>query len=80
MENSITDYKNTLLSIKDRVKKAQYKAYSHVNSEMILAYLDIGKVLSEKTKVGWGTSVIKQLSKDLQAEFKGMKGFSDRNR
>ncbi|ANQ51432.1 DUF1016 domain-containing protein [Flammeovirga sp. MY04] len=79
MENSITDYKNTLLSIKDRVKKAQYKAYSHVNSEMILTYLDIGKVLSEKTKVGWGTSVIKQLSKDLQAEFQGVKGFSDRN-
>lgn len=79
MENSIVDYKNTLLSIKDRVKKAQYKAYSQVNSEMILAYLDIGKVLSEKTKVGWGTSVIKQLSKDLQAEFKGVKGFSDRN-
>jgi predicted nuclease of restriction endonuclease-like (RecB) superfamily len=46
---------------------------------MILAYLDIGKVLSEKTKSGWGNSVIKQLSKDLQAEFPGVKGFSDRN-
>ncbi len=46
---------------------------------MILAYLDIGKIISKKTKSGWGTSVIKQLSVDLQAEFKGVKGFSERN-
>jgi len=46
---------------------------------MILAYLDIGKIISEKTKIGWGTSVIKQLSTDLQAEFVGVKGFSERN-
>ncbi len=46
---------------------------------MILAYLDIGKTISEKTKTGWGTSVIKQLSIDLQAEFIGVKGFSERN-
>lgn len=46
---------------------------------MILAYLDIGKIISEKTKTGWGTSVIKQLSIDLQAEFNGVKGFSERN-
>ncbi len=36
---------------------------------MILAYLDIGKTISEKTKIGWGTSVIKQLSKDFQHNF-----------
>lgn len=35
---------------------------------MILAYLDIGKIISEKTKTGRGTAVIKQLSKDLRAE------------
>lgn len=59
--------------------QAQYNSYSAVNSEMILAYLDIGKTISEKTKTGWGTSVIKQLSIDLQAEFIGVKGFSERN-
>ncbi len=37
------------------------------------------KIISEKTKTGWGTSVIKQLSKDLQTEFIGVKGFSERN-
>lgn len=73
------DYFNVLSVLKTRISQAQYNSYSAVNSEMILAYLDIGKVISQKTKSGWGTSVIKQLSKDLQAEFVGVKGFSERN-
>jgi predicted nuclease of restriction endonuclease-like (RecB) superfamily len=73
------DYIQTLISLKERILQAQYNSYSAVNSEMILAYLDIGKTISEKTKTGWGTSVIKQLSKNLQAEFIGVKGFSERN-
>ena len=73
------EYINTLIALKERIVKAQYNSYSAVNSEMILAYLDIGKTISEKTKLGWGTSVIKQLSIDLQAEFNGVKGFSERN-
>ena len=73
------EYINTLMVLKERIVKAQYNSYSAVNSEMILAYLDIGKTISEKTKLGWGTSVIKQLSIDLQAEFNGVKGFSERN-
>ncbi len=77
LENS--DYLQTLISLKERILQAQYNSYSAVNSEMILAYLDIGKTISEKTKTGWGTSVIMQLSVDLQAEFIGVKGFSERN-
>ena len=73
------EYIQTLIALKERILQAQYNSYSAVNSEMILAYLDIGKTLSEKTKTGWGTSVIQQLSKDLQAEFPGVKGFSERN-
>ncbi len=73
------DYLDTFIELKERIQQAQYNSYSAVNSEMILAYLDIGKVISEKTKTGWGTSVIKQLSIDLQAEFVGVKGFSERN-
>ncbi len=73
------DYLKTLISLKERILQAQYKSYSAVNSEMILVYLDIGKTISKKTKTGWGTSVIKQLSTDLQSEFVGVKGFSERN-
>ena len=41
---------------------------------MILMYLDFGKVISEKLKSGWGESIVDNLSKDLQAEFNGVKG------
>ena len=77
LENN--DYFQTLISLKQRILQAQYNSYRAVNSEMILAYLDIGQTISEKTKKGWGTSVIKQLSNDFQVEFNGVKGFSERN-
>ena len=81
MKNEIInkDYINTFKQLKERILQAQYKSYSAVNSEMILAYLDIGKIISEKTKTGRGTAVIKQLSKDLRIEFPGVKGFSERS-
>ena len=81
MDNKIQlkDYTETFKRLKERVLTAQYRSYSAVNSEMILAYLDIGKTISEKTKTGWGTSVIKQLSKDFRVAFVGVKGFSERN-
>ena len=52
MENKLQnkDYLNTFIQLKERIIQAQYKSYSAVNSEMILAYLDIGKTISEKTK------------------------------
>ena len=73
------NYIKTFAELKERVKHAQYKSIVSVNSEMILAYLDIGKTISEQAKLGWGTSVIDRLSRDLQSEFKGIKGFSSRN-
>ncbi|MBC7475238.1 MAG: hypothetical protein H7263_13170 [Candidatus Sericytochromatia bacterium] len=46
-----------------------------VNKELILMYLEMGKVISERVKIGWGDLVIDTLSKDLQAEYIGVKGF-----
>ena len=72
----LENYIQTFAELKERIKQAQYKSIAAVNSEMILAYLDIGKTISEKTKQGWGNSIIDKLSIDLQTEFKGIKGFS----
>ncbi|MCU0376108.1 MAG: PDDEXK nuclease domain-containing protein [Chitinophagaceae bacterium] len=42
--------------------------------------MEIGKEVSEKVKQEkWGKSVVEQLSKDLQTEFPGIRGFSARN-
>lgn len=80
MTNKLPEnYIQTFSDLKDRIKKAQYQSLVAVNSEMILAYLDIGKVISERTQLGWGTSVIEKLSRDLQTEFVGMSGLSERS-
>ena len=79
MENLSSNYHQTLLLLKERIKLAQYKSLSLVNTEMILMYLDFGKVLSEKLKSGWGENIVDNLSKDLQLEYIGVKGFSSRN-
>lgn len=73
------DYTKTFIALKERIREAQFKSYSIVNSQMIMTYIDIGKTISCKTKEGWGSSVIKRLSIDLQSEFNGVKGLSDRN-
>lgn len=79
MEKLPDNYIQTLLSLKQRIKLAQYKSLAVVNSEMILMYLDFGKIFSEKLESGWGEGIIDNISKDLQAEFIGVKGFSSRN-
>lgn len=79
MESLPSNYHQTLILLKERIKLAQYKSLSSVNTEMILMYLDFGKVLLEKLKSGWGESIVDNLSKDLQTEYIGVKGFSSRN-
>ena len=66
--------------IKNQILKRQYEALKSVNKELISLYWDIGKsILERQEKFGWGKSIVKNLSNELQKEFIGMKGFSQRN-
>ncbi len=80
-ENIISQEYNQLLNdLKQRVASSRYKAALSVNRELILLYHHVGtKILESQAKQGWGSKVIDQLSKDLQAGFPEMKGFSTRN-
>lgn len=74
------DYKSFVGEIKAKIYKAQYKALKSVNLELINLNWEIGKSLVEKQKqLGWGKSVVENLSKDLQNEFPGIQGFSSKN-
>ena len=78
--SSIIDYRNLLSDIKKRIKSAQYEALRQVNKELISLYWDIGKTITDQQKgKTWGKSIVEKLSKDLQNEFPGIKGFSFRN-
>ena len=73
-------YNTFLQGIKQDVQAARLKAHISVNQELILLYWRIGhEILSRKQALGWGSSVIKQLSQDLKNAFPEMKGWGERN-
>ena len=75
-----TEYQNLRDEITKRIRSAQYEALKAVNKEMIALYWEIGRRIAEQqTTLGWGKSVVENLSKDIQKEFPGIKGFSARN-
>jgi len=75
-----SDYQDFVKEIKEKISQAQYQALKAINKELILLYWDIGKTIVDKQEeLGWGKSVVENLSKDLQYEFPGIKGFSVQN-
>jgi len=74
------DYADLLSEVKERVRAAQYKALRAVNKELVALYWDIGEMIVKRQTAGSrGDAVVKQLAKDLQAEFPGVSGYSWRN-
>lgn len=74
------DYRQWLTELKENIRKSQIKAAIAVNSELIHLYWNLGEQIAEKQQnAQWGSGFIEQLSKDLQAEFPDIKGFSSRN-
>jgi predicted nuclease of restriction endonuclease-like (RecB) superfamily len=66
--------------IKSKILSSQYEALKAINKELINLYWDIGKnIVQKQGQFGWGKSVVKNLSQELQKEFVGMKGFSVQN-
>ena len=83
-ENQISNSNGQYLSFRDdimkRIRSAQYAAMRAVNKEMISLYWDIGRQITERQKeLGWGKSVVENLSRDIQKEFPGIQGFGVRN-
>jgi len=74
------NFKVFVTDIKQKILSSQYEALKTVNKELITLYWDIGKSIVEKQEAfGWGKSVVKNLSEELQKEFVGIKGFSVQN-
>lgn len=77
---SSQEYKIFVKSIKDRILSSQYEALKKVNKALINLYWNIGKdIVLKQEEFGWGKSVVKNLSQELQKEFVGIKGFSVQN-
>jgi len=75
------DYTCFLNDIKKRLRTAQLRAASVVNTHVIQFYWQLGRDILrvQKAKSHWGSKFIEQLSKDLQAFYPGLSGFSKRS-
>ena len=80
MSNEVSlnkEYKNWLVSLKQKVRSSQLKAAVSVNVELLQLYWDLGAdIVSQQSRHSWGDGFLVQLSKDLSSEFPEMKGFS----
>lgn len=74
------DYKAFIQDIKQRVQTAQIKAAVAINQELLHLYWDLAElIVAKQRESAWGEGLLLQMSRDLQAEFPGMQGFSKRN-
>ena len=84
MGTSITildkEYKNWIKTLSSRYRKSQIKAALKVNDEMLHFYYDLGKdIVSMKAESKWGSSFMKNLSRDLKEQNPEATCFSSTN-
>ena len=73
-------YSALLTEVKARIHRAQTKAIFAVNSQLLMLYWEIGRLLiSQQSKAGWGARVLRKLSNDIRRDLPELKGFSVRN-
>ena len=73
-------YLQFITELKQSIIKSRYQAARLANREQLSLYLRTGQMLTKKIDAEkWGAKVIEQISKDLQKQLPGLKGFSYRN-
>lgn len=79
-KNEVIEYQPLINEIKELIHKKQYHVLKQLNAETINLYWEIGKEISrQQQEKGWGKSIVQILSKELQKEFPGAKGYSAAN-
>lgn len=77
---SNSDFKSWVSQLKHDIRSAQIKAAIKVNTELLRLYWHMGADICKKQKsASWGDGWLKELSRELMAEFPDMKGLSHRN-
>jgi predicted nuclease of restriction endonuclease-like (RecB) superfamily len=77
-DDTIFDFDGAAETIKDAIVRSRYQAAKLVNRELLGLYYAVGRYVSDNSRVGvWGKGAIKQLSKLLQRELPGLRGFGE---
>ena len=70
-------YPEAVKAIKSAILKSRYLAARLANAEQLKLYFSVGGYVSANTRQGkWGTGAIEAISRSLQAELPGLRGFS----
>jgi len=74
------NYQAIVKALKEKIREVRRQASLKLNSDLLSIYNQIGSAIAEQeSQSGWGAKVIERLSRDLKAEFEGMRGLSPRN-
>jgi predicted nuclease of restriction endonuclease-like (RecB) superfamily len=73
------NYVQIVAGLKEKIRLARQKVSFTVNKELLKVYWEIGTIILEQQKEGWGIKVIDRLAADLKMEFPDFKGISVRN-
>ena len=80
IQKSSVAISSAVQQIKSAILQSQARAVQMINQEQLSLYYGIGRYVSQHSRKGyWGTSAIGRISKQLQAELPGLKGFSEEN-
>lgn len=61
------------------IYEARNRAFSKVNTELIMLYFSVGKIVSEKISKGlWGDNTVEELAAFINNKIHGLRGFSRR--
>ena len=75
-----THYNNFIKELKQKIYSTKSKPILTANRLMIELYFEIGKeIVIKQETLGWGKSVVEQMSKDLVTEFGEKSGYSSSN-
>jgi len=73
-------YSEAVRIIKSAILQSRYQAARLVNKEQLQIYYDVGNYVSINTRTGkWGTGAIEEISRQLQIELPGLRGYSASN-
>jgi len=74
------EYRDWIVSIKDRLQASQIRAAVAVNDAMLELYWFLGEQIVDRQETAkWKDGFLKQMGKDLSTEFPEIKVFSHRN-
>jgi len=78
--NKISAYNNFFKEIIDTINSARYNAFKSLNKYHIGQNFEIGRIIVENQERNqWGESIVDTLSKDINKQIDGVKGYSPQN-